>query len=197
MLAAGPQTGWLLAKVGRRLPLGFGRAEMIVTEPAPLMKIGGVDGNGLYGRQTLRGNLAFGGGPHEWIDLAPDGPPARPTSPLTRNLARRVAELMPGAANLRLIRSWAGVIENTPDGRPVLDRLDSPANLVVATMSSVGFGLSPASGHAVRDLVVDGRCSFADLGKLKLDRFDNIREDWLAERGWLPPDEPAEAAGQA
>jgi sarcosine oxidase subunit beta len=188
VIAAGPQTGMLLAKVGLRLPLGFGRAEMIVTEPAPLMQIGGVDGNGLYGRQTLRGNLAFGGGPHEWIELAFDGPAARPSSPLTRNLARRVAELMPGAAHLRLIRSWAGVIENTPDGRPVLDRLDDPANLVVATMSSVGFGLSPASGHAVRDLVLDGRCSFADLSKLRLSRFENIRDDWLQERGWLPPD---------
>ncbi len=184
VVAAGPQTGMLLQSMGVRLPLGYGRAEMIVTEPAPLMRIGGVDGNGLYGRQTLRGNLAFGGGPHEWIELAADGPVARPTSPLTRNLARRVAELMPGAANLRLIRSWAGVIENTPDGRPVLDRLE---NLVVATMSSVGFGLSPASGHAVRDLVVEGRCSFANLDKLKLDRFDAIDDDWLKVRGWVPP----------
>jgi sarcosine oxidase, subunit beta len=195
VIAAGPQTGLLLGKVGLRLPLGFGRAEMIVTEPAPLMKIGGVDGNGLYGRQTLRGNLAFGGGPHEWIELGADGPVARPTSPLTRNLARRVAELMPGAAHLRLIRSWAGVIENTPDGRPVLDRLTDPENLVVATMSSVGFGLSPASGHAVRDLVLDGRCSFADLDKLRLDRFENIRDDWLQQRGWLPPDALAAEAG--
>jgi sarcosine oxidase, subunit beta len=194
VVAAGPQTGMLLAKVGLRLPLGFGRAEMIVTEPAPLMTIGGVDGNGLYGRQTLRGNLAFGGGPHEWIDLAFDGPAARPSSPLTRNLARRVAELMPGAAHPPPTRSWAGVIENTPDGRPVLDRLDNPANVVVATMSSVGFGLSPASGHAVRDLVVDGRCSFADLSKLRLNRFDNIRDDWLEQRGWLPPDQQVSSA---
>ena len=187
VVAAGPQTGMLLKTAGIRLPLGYGRAEMIVTEPAPLMRIGGVDGNGLYGRQTMRGNLAFGGGPHEWIELGFEGPTARPSSPLTRNLARRVAELLPGAANLRLIRSWAGVIENTPDGRPVLDRLDDPANLTVATMSSVGFGLSPASGHAVRDLVIDGRCSFADLGKLRLNRFDNIPDDWLERRGWLPP----------
>jgi sarcosine oxidase subunit beta len=194
VIAAGPQTGMLLAKLDLRLPLGYGRAEMIVTEAAPLMRIGGVDGNGLYGRQTLRGNLAFGGGPHEWIDLAEDGPIARPSSPLTRNLARRVAELLPGAANLRLIRSWAGVIENTPDGRPVLDRLDHPENLTVATMSSVGFGLSPASGHAVRDLVVDGRCSFADLGKLRLDRFGDVSDDWLKERGWLPPDLPVALA---
>ena len=188
VVAAGPQTGMLLKTAGIRLPLGYGRAEMIVTEPAPLMRIGGVDGNGLYGRQTMRGNLAFGGGPHEWIELDFEGPAARPASPLTRNLARRVAELLPGAANLRLIRGWAGAVENTPDGRPVLDRLDDPANLTVATMSSVGFGLSPASGHAVRDLVIDGRCSFADLGKLRLNRFDTIADDWLEARGWLQPD---------
>ena len=54
---------------------------MIVTEPAPLMAIGGVDGNGLYGRQTLRGNLAYGGGPHEWIEVDDDGPDGRPSTP--------------------------------------------------------------------------------------------------------------------
>jgi glycine/D-amino acid oxidase-like deaminating enzyme len=195
VIAAGPQTGMLLAKVGLRLPLGFGRAEMIVTEPAPLMKIGGVDGNGLYGRQTLRGNLAFGGGPHEWVELTAGGPAARPSSPLTRNLARRVAELMPGAAHLRLIRSWAGVIENTPDGRPVLDRLENPANMVVATMSSVGFGLSPATGHAVRDLVLEGRCSFADIAKLSIGRFADLLEDWREAAGWIPTTHAAAVVG--
>ena len=55
------------------------------------------------------------------------------------------------------------MIENTPDGRPVIERLPPPDNVVVATMSSVGFGLSPASGHAIRDLVLDGACSFADI----------------------------------
>ena len=187
VVAAGPQTGMLLATVDVNLPLGFGRAEMIVTEPAPLMPVTGADGNGLYGRQTLRGNLAFGGGPHEWITMQPAGPLARPASPLARNLARRVAELMPGAANLRVIRSWAGVFENTPDGRPVLDRLSDPANLVVATMSSVGFGLSPASGHAIADLVMHGHCAFADLSKLTLARFANTPPDWLESRGWTPP----------
>ncbi|MFX8751202.1 FAD-dependent oxidoreductase, partial [Acinetobacter baumannii] len=89
--------------------------------------------------QTLRGNLAYGGGPHEWIDTLPGGPPGRPTSPLTRNLARRLAELFPKAAHLNVIRSWAGVIENTPDGRPIIDRMTSPENVVVVTMSGVGF----------------------------------------------------------
>ncbi|CAN5382321.1 FAD-dependent oxidoreductase [soil metagenome] len=184
VVAAGPQSGMLLAPIRVDFPLAAARAEMIVTEPAPLMAIGGVDGNGLYGRQTLRGNLAFGGGPHEWIPTTPTGPVARPTSPLVRNLARRVAEMFPKAAQLNVIRSWAGVIENTPDGRPIIDRLEYPGNVTVATMSGVGFGLSPASGHAIRDLVLDGTCSFADIAKLGLARFAGLEPDWREQRGW-------------
>ncbi len=184
VVAAGPQTEALVAPIGVHFPLAAARAEMIVTEPAPLMAIGGVDGNGLYGRQTLRGNLAFGGGPHEWIATTPEGPPGRPTSPLVRNLARRVAEMFPKAAKVNVIRSWAGVIENTPDGRPIIDRPASPGNVTVATMSGVGFGLSPASGHAIRDLVIDGACSFADIAKLGVARFAGLEPDWREQRGW-------------
>jgi sarcosine oxidase subunit beta len=162
---------------------------MIVTEPLELMAVGGVDGNGLYGRQTLRGNLAYGGGPHEWIESLPlHGALPRPGSPLVGNLAARLAALFPRAAHARVIRSWAGLIENTPDGRPVIERLDEPENVTVATMSSVGFGLSPATGHAIRDLVIDGRCSFADLEKLRLSRFANLPADWRERRGWVAPE---------
>lgn len=183
VIAAGPQTGTLAAQLGIELPLAAARAEMIVTEPAPMMKLGGVDGNGLYGRQTLRGNLAYGGGPHEWVEFGALGPDVKPATPLTRNLARRVAELLPGAAHLNVIRSWAGVIEMTPDGRPVIDRRE---NVTICTMSGVGFGLSPASGHAIHDLVLDGRCSFTDIAKLGLHRFEGIAPDWRAGKGWLP-----------
>jgi sarcosine oxidase subunit beta len=186
VVAAGPQAEDLLAPLGVRLPLAPARAEMIVTEPVPLMTIGGVDGNGLYGRQTLRGNLAYGGGPHEWLEGDAGGPSRRPTSPMVRSLARRVAELLPKAAHSRVIRSWAGVVETTPDGRPVLDRSKDPDNLTVATMSGVGFGLSPATGHAVRDLVLDGRCVFADLSKLGLQRFEGWPREWREAKGWIP-----------
>ncbi|MFO1239381.1 MAG: FAD-dependent oxidoreductase [Sphingomonadaceae bacterium] len=183
VIAAGPQTSSLLARLDIAMPLAAARAEMIVTEPAPMMKLGGVDGNGLYGRQTLRGNLAYGGGPHEWVEFGDTGPHARPSTPLARNLSRRLAELFPNASHLNVIRSWAGVIEMTPDGRPILDRRE---NVTMATMSGVGFGLSPASGHAVRDLVIDGACSFTDIDKLALDRFAGIEADWREARGWLP-----------
>jgi sarcosine oxidase, subunit beta len=185
VIAAGPQTAALLKHFDVDLPLAAARAEMIVTEPLPLQPIGGVDGNGLYGRQTLRGNLAYGGGPHEWLEDEAFLQPARPATPLLRNISARLAALFPRAAHARVIRSWAGIIENTPDGRPVIDGLTSPSNVTVATMSSVGFGLSPATGHAIADLVTTGACSFADLSKLGLNRFAGEAENWRAERGWV------------
>jgi sarcosine oxidase subunit beta len=184
VIAAGPQTGRLSAMLGQEVPVASARCEMVVTEPLPLMPYGGVDGNGLYGRQTLRGNLAYGGGPHEWLDIAGNAAPAKPSTPLMGHIGRRLAELLPKAAHARIIRSWAGVIENTPDGRPVIDRLASLDNVVVATLSSVGFGLSPASGHAIRDLVLDGTCSFADISSFKLSRFAQLEPNWRELQGW-------------
>ena len=184
VLAAGPQTRRLAAMLGIDVPMAAARAEMIVTEPLPLMPLGGVDGNGLYGRQTLRGNLAYGGGPHEWVHDRGNQVPPRDSTPLMRNIAARLARLFPRAAHARIIRSWAGIIENTPDGRPVIQRMADPGNVTLATLSSIGFGLSPATGHAVRDLVVDGRCGFADLSSLTLARFAALETDWVDRQGW-------------
>jgi sarcosine oxidase subunit beta len=68
----------------------------------------------------------------------------------------------------------------------VIDRID---NVTMITMSSVGFGLSPASGHAVRDLVIDGKCAFTDLEKLSLKRFEGLDKDWRAQKGWVSQSE--------
>jgi sarcosine oxidase subunit beta len=186
VIAAGPATGMLATQLGITVPLMSARAEMLVTEPLPLMPIGGVDGNGLYGRQTLRGNLAYGGGPHEWVQVL-ETPFARAHSTVLQcSIARRLSELLPKAAHARVIRSWAGFIENTPDGRPIIDRPAHLENLTLATLSSVGFGLSPAAGRAIRDLVVEGSCTFADLSIFGLSRFAALETDWQVRQGWLP-----------
>lgn len=186
VIAAGPATGELAAQLGSVVPMVSARVEMIVTEPLPVMAIGGVDGNGLYGRQTLRGNLAYGGGPHEWVDLEQMRGARAHSTPLQGSIALRLAALLPKAAHARVIRSWAGFIENTPDGRPVIERAAHLENLTIATLSSVGFGLSPASGRAIRDLVLSGACGFADLSTLGLGRFAALATDWRAQQGWLP-----------
>jgi len=194
VIAAGPHTGLFADMLGVWLPLAPSRVEMIATEPIPLMSVGGVAGNGLYGRQTLRGNLVYGGGPHEWINVPDMATPDHANTPLVRNLARRLAELLPGAAHVRVIRSWSGLVENTPDGLPVVERLAHPDNVVIATMSSVGFGLSPAVGRAIGELVRHGQCQFADLGALALARFADTPRDWREHVGWAATPSALETA---
>jgi sarcosine oxidase subunit beta len=184
--AAGPSTGMIAEMAGVSLPLAHARIEQIVTEPVPPMFGGNFIGNGLYGRQTRRGNLAYGGGPHEWIDVTGMSEPEKPSTPLIRNLARRLLNLYEEAGDLRMIRSWGGIVEQTPDSGPVIELLDRPRNFIVATMSGMGFGLSPAVGKAISDLVTKGEVSFADISELNVGRFKDVPSDWRERAGWVP-----------
>ena len=183
--AAGPQTALMAEMVGVHVPVAPARVEILATAPIePLFKIALV-GNGLYGRQAARGNLLFGGGAHEWTDVGLTTDPSKPNTPLVRNIARRLAELLPGAADVPVIRSWAGVVEQAPDYLPIIDILDCPSNYVVVTASAHGFGISPATGKAVSDLVLYGESSI-DISGLGLGRFSDVSPDWREERGWIP-----------
>ena len=183
--AAGPQTGLMADMVGVHVPVAPARVEMLATAPLePLFQIALV-GNGLYGRQAARGNLLFGGGAHEWTDVGLTTHPSKPNTPLIRNLARRLADLIPGVADVPVIRSWAGVVEQAPDYLPVIDILDSPSNYVVVTASAHGFGLTPATGRVVSDLVLYGKSS-VDISGLGLSRLADVMPSWREERGWTP-----------
>ncbi len=186
--AAGPQTGLMAEMVGVHVPVAPARVEMLATAPLePLFQIA-LAGNGLYGRQAARGNLLFGGGAHEWTDVGLTTDPHKPNTPLIRNLARRLADLIPGVADVPVIRSWAGVVEQAPDYLPVIDILDSPSNYVVVTASAHGFGLTPATGRVVSDLVLYGE-SGVDISGLGLSRLADVGPDWREERGWIPASE--------
>ena len=183
--AAGPQTALMAEMVGVHVPVAPARVEILATAPIePLFKIALV-GNGLYGRQAARGNLLFGGGAHEWTDVDLTTEPSKPNTPLIRNIARRLAELLPGVADVPVIRSWAGVVEQAPDYLPIIDILDCPSNYIVVTASAHGFGISPATGKVVSDLVLYGESSI-DVSGLGLGRFSDVSPDWREERGWIP-----------
>lgn len=72
------------------------------------------------------------------------------------------------------------------DGRPAIDRPSGLDNLVLASLSSIGFGLSPTPGHAVRDLMVDSARQVANLSSFALSRFVHLEPDWKERQGWKP-----------
>ena len=182
--AAGPQTGILAELAGAFVPVAPGRVEIIITAPVERHWTGGFLGNGLYGRQTIRGNLAYGGGPHEWVDVDL-ATPKKPNTPLVRNIARRLMEMFPVVEEVPVIRSWSCVVEQTPDNLPIIDVLDQPNNFLVVTMSGHGYGPSPATGKVVSELVTSGESS-VNIEGLGLGRFSDIPRDWRDQAGWSP-----------
>ena len=95
--------------------------------------------------------------------------------------ARAVRELqstVKAARSARLEHAWAGLIDSTPDGIPVIDGNPGPEGLILATgFSGHGYGLVPTVGAIVGQLVTTGASQF-DLTSFRLERF--ARKDYVA-----------------
>lgn len=93
----------------------------------------------------------------------------------TSNLRRahqRLGELVPAWRGLPIVRSWAGYIDGTPDGIPVIGTVGELYGLIIATgFSGHGFGIGPAVGMTVSELVLTGHTDI-DLEPFRLSRFD-------------------------
>ncbi|MBS9478397.1 NAD(P)/FAD-dependent oxidoreductase [Ancylobacter radicis] len=77
----------------------------------------------------------------------------------------------PAFVDARIVQSWAGFIDATPDAVPVISPVEKVSGLVVATgFSGHGFGIGPGAGHLVADLVT-GAAPIADPHPYRLSRF--------------------------
>ena len=69
------------------------------------------------------------------------------------------------------VEAWACRIDITPDGVPVLDRVDARGDLIVATgMSGHGFGISLGVGDTLAEFIHEGRTAIS-LEPFRLSRF--------------------------
>jgi sarcosine oxidase subunit beta len=95
---AGPQTAHIGHMVGVDIPVAPARVEIVATVPVvPQFEVG-LSAPTLYGRQTRRGNVIFGGGPHEFARGCGRVPRAAPD--------RAQHPTMPGAAWWRGSAEW-------------------------------------------------------------------------------------------
>lgn len=97
-----------------------------------------------------------------------DPPPSRKAIEMT--VGHMQAEY-DGLNGLTVERRWAGYMDCTPDMLPVIDQLDRPRGLVLATgFSGHGFGMGPIVGRLVSEIIVDAKPSL-DIGELRFSRF--------------------------
>ncbi|WP_413875587.1 NAD(P)/FAD-dependent oxidoreductase [Albidovulum sp.] len=187
VLAAAAFNAKLLAPFGILFPVAPVRLEALVTTPLPPAYDVCFIGNGISIRQTLRGNLHANGGPSEWVDVSADQEPAKPNTPIIRNVVRRMIEAFPTAASLQLLRCWAGVVEITPDQMTIVESFGEPKGLVAAAGAGHAFGMAPSLGVALAELALEGKTQ-APIEHLRLNRFADLGPDWRAKLGWRPGD---------
>lgn len=91
-------------------------------------------------------------------------------------LADDFARTFPGVGRPRMACAWAGMIDTLPDEVPVIDHAADAPGLTIATgFSGHGFGIGPAVGRVVADLVL-GRAAGHDLSRFRLARFTDGSE---------------------
>jgi len=151
VVAAGPWTPLVLRDLGWQPPITPRRSQIMVTERLGARVVAPfVTGNGLYLRQTHAGNLLFGaGGKSEPRDFDVSNSLAT-----LKAIARKTVALLPGMADVSVVRGFAGTVELTPDGRPFIGECPTHPNLYVnAGFNGHGFGWSAVAGRVVTALV--------------------------------------------
>jgi sarcosine oxidase subunit beta len=156
-------------RFGDAAPLTRIHPGMAVTEPVPrFMDVNvGVEGGGIYGRQTARGNCVMGGA----RGAAQGSLYAVPTAQAIGELCQRMADLFPALADAHVIRFWSGVEGSLPDHQPVIGPSPKLPELIHAFgFCGAGFQTGPAVGELLAELVYHGRCDI-ELAPFALQRF--------------------------
>ncbi|WP_034293528.1 FAD-binding oxidoreductase [Herbaspirillum sp. RV1423] len=94
--------------------------------------------------------------------------------PVEKSIAtglRKFIETFPHLSHLRVAQQWAGYMDVTPDAIPVISEIDRIPGLFVSTgYSGHGFGIGPAAGALMADLVTNDRPS-VDPAPFRFGRF--------------------------
>lgn len=139
----------LTGTLGIELPVERLPVEIMVSEPAPEM-LGPVHISMLHNmaiNQMPRGSIVINHGRQrpkvDDISNQPDW---------FQEASKGATEVVPGLADINVLRGWAGTISVTPDMQPIMDELDIPG-LYVAVSAYKGLMTAPAAGRFISDLV--------------------------------------------
>jgi glycine/D-amino acid oxidase-like deaminating enzyme len=96
-----------------------------------------------------------------------------PSTKMTDGALAKLKQAFPVFENAEIAQRWAGMIDVTPDAIPVIDAIDAIPGFHVATgFSGHGFGIGPAAGKLMADIVT-GRTPIVDRYDFRFSRFSD------------------------
>src|SRR5579859_2291729 len=106
----------------------------------------------IYVSQTDRGEFLMGAEIEPWTTYRMQG-----TLNFLQEVCRHTLELFPQLERARLLRSWAGLCDLSPDYSPILGRTEVENFHVSAGWGTYGFKAAPIVGKTLAELVATGR----------------------------------------
>ncbi|GAC1322764.1 MAG: FAD-binding oxidoreductase [Chloroflexota bacterium] len=161
VVAAGVYSDRLLRPLGLDLPLDASLTAVVQTVAAPpmLQQVLGVAKADFAGRQEVNGRFRFTGGrlPWEWPTGELHTESVMPSVYAIQDVLTKAMGIVPQLGDVPIARVWAGLLDNTPDALPVLERAAEVQGVVIAAgFSGHGFCLGPITGQIVCELVTRG-----------------------------------------
>ncbi|MBV0912808.1 sarcosine oxidase subunit beta family protein [Anianabacter salinae] len=161
------RSGQVAAMAGMRLPIESHVLQAFVTEGLkPVIDHVVSFGMGhFYISQSDKGGLVFGGDLDFYASYA-----ARGNLPMKEHVMEAAMTLMPVIGRARVLRSWGGIMDMTPDGSPIIDKTPVDGLYLDAGWCYGGFKAVPGSGFSFAHLIATDR-HHAPAARFRLDRF--------------------------
>ena len=139
---------------GVAMPITTHILQACVTEPMkPLLDVVIVSSQmHVYMSQTDRGEFLMGAEIEPWTTYRMNG-----TLNFLQDVSRHALELFPQLERARLLRSWAGLCDLSPDYSPILGKTEVDNFHVSAGWGTYGFKAAPIVGKTLAELVATGR----------------------------------------
>ena len=166
-MAVAGNTSRLGAMAGLRLPIESHAIQAFVSEPlkpfiACVIASGEVH---VYISQSDKGGLVLGGDLDGYNTYAQRG-----GTPVLENTLVRAACLIPSLSRLRILRQWAGLIDMTMDGSPIICKSPVEGLYINGGWNYGGFKATPASGWCFAWTLAKNE-HHEDNSRFTLDRF--------------------------
>jgi sarcosine oxidase subunit beta len=134
----------LAAMAGVRLPLQSHPLQALVSEPVKPVLDCVVMSNTVhvYVSQSDKGELVIGAGIDAFNSYAQRG-----SFPIIEGQMAALLELFPSFSRLKMLRSWAGIVDVSPDASPIIGKLPIEGLYLNGGWGTGGFKATPGAGH--------------------------------------------------
>jgi sarcosine oxidase subunit beta len=152
VVAAG-STSVVMERAGLRMPLESFPLQALVSEPVKPVFPCVLMSNAVhaYISQSDKGELVIGAGTDQYVSYSQQG-----GLHITTHTLEAICELFPQFSRLRMLRSWGGVVDVTPDRSPIIGKTSIPGLFVNCGWGTGGFKATPGSGHVFAHTLATG-----------------------------------------